>query len=1030
MALSWLNDPEPELPYKMRLPPALWLIPILIAIGLATVITVLVRDEMQTSRLQAEWLSWYGARIAFAVKPGPNEDLRFPDSGPYNQRLGYSYLPSFTKALETDGYDIAAQMRTSDTYDYFVDRGLYPLYHPKTTAGLTLYDRDGWQLYNASYPNRVFADYGSVPPVLTQTLLFVENRELLKDGPVTRNPVIEWDRFFYATFGHMFHGIVPGLSTGGGSTLATQIEKFRFSPGGQTMTGADKLRQIASASLRVYLDGPDTRHAREKLVLDYLNGTPLSARPGFGEVNGIGDGLWAWFGIDLADATTALNLPEHDPDSLRAKARVYRAALGLILAQRRPSYYLLTDRWALDDLTDITLDHLANVGVISDALRAAARGASFKFLAEAPPTPQPSLIEQKAVNAMRGHLMTMLGLKTLYATDRLDLAVRSTIDDATERRVVDFLKKMDSPAFLKANGFYGTRLLEEGDDPSRINWSVILYERGPDSNKIRVQADNVDEAFDMNEGMKLDLGSTAKLRTLVTYLEIVSELYRRYAGLSPVDLQDLVNDAPDVLTLWATNYLIANPDATMDQMLSAAMQRQYSADPTEVFFTGGGTHSFANFEHKEDGLTMDLHEAFRESVNCVFIRLMRDIVNYTIAQGEETKQELIDDPDQPARQHYLERFAAHEGSIFLNRYIADYADMTPTDALEKLAGRAHKGAAARTVLFRSVKPEASYADYTVFMRQQMKGETPDQNHLMQLYSAYPIARYNLSDRGYIVGVNPLELWLVGYMQSNPHASRRAIEEVSEPVLIESYSWLFNPHLKHAQDNRIRIMMEEDAFARIQKRWARLGYPFTHLVPSLATAIGSSADRPDALSELMGIIMNDGVRRPTIRFESMQFGENTPYQTLFLPGMEQAQQVLDPAIADIMKRTMIEVVNDGTAKRVKDAYANALGQPLVIGGKTGTGDQRYDEFGAGGKLISSHSVNRTGTFVFYIGDKYFGTIVAHVTGDDASKFNFSSALAVQMLKSLQPVLQPLISGTNAQAQAAAPAPVSVSLTARP
>jgi hypothetical protein len=34
------------------------------------------------------------------------------------------------------------------------------------------------------------------------------------------------------------------------------------------------------------------------------------------------------------------------------------------------------------------------------------------------------------------------------------------------------------------------------------------------------------------------------------------------------------------------------------------------------------------------------------------------------------------------------------------------------------------------------------------------------------------------------------------------------------------------------------------------------------VPSYATAIGSSADRPLALAELMGIIVNDGQRRPT------------------------------------------------------------------------------------------------------------------------------------------------------------------------
>ena len=109
-----------------------------------------------------------------------------------------------------------------------------------------------------------FPIFGDIPPLLVSTLLYIENRELLKDGPVTRNPVIEWDRFLYAVFGHVAHNFIPEFNAGGGSTLATQIEKFRFSPGGQTTSGLDKLRQIMSACLRVYLDGRDTRKARKK----------------------------------------------------------------------------------------------------------------------------------------------------------------------------------------------------------------------------------------------------------------------------------------------------------------------------------------------------------------------------------------------------------------------------------------------------------------------------------------------------------------------------------------------------------------------------------------------------------------------------------------------------------------------------------------------------------------------------------------------------------------------------------------------
>jgi membrane peptidoglycan carboxypeptidase len=994
--------------HGMRLPRAFWIIPFLIFLGILAVVGSMAQEEMRTSKLQAEWLSWYAARIQFTPEAGSNPSMRYPKSGPYNQRLGYSYLPVFFKGLQGDGFTVAEQMRATPTYDYFLQRGLYPIYHAKTVAGLTLTDRDGQKLYTASYPNHVFTDFHSIPPLLVSTLLYIENRQLLKDGPVTRNPVIEWDRFFYALLGHVVHGLISGFNAGGGSTLATQIEKFRFSPNGQTTSGLEKLRQIATASLRVYLDGEDTRKAREQIVLDYLNSTPLSARPGFGEINSIGDGLWAWFGIDLNDAVVALNLPDTDADSLRVKAGVYRAALGLVLAQRRPSYYLSADHAALDDLTDTTLDRLATAGVISPALRDATKTASFKFIAEIPPIPQPPFIEQKATTALRSHLLTMLGLKKLYEIDRIDLAAQSTLDQSAQQQMVAFLQRLDDPTFAQSIGLYGFRLLNPENDLKKIKWSVVLYERTPMGNKLRVQADNIDEPFDMNEGVKLDLGSTAKLRTLVSYLEIISELHRRYAGLSADDLRDLADDAPDNLTQWATTWLISHPNPSLDEMLNASLDREYSGNPHEVFFTGGGDHIFANFERKEDSEVMNLHEAFRESVNLVFVRVMRDIVNYTIAQGPQTKEELLDDPDEPARQNYLERFADQEGSTFLNHYITDYSNLSPDAALDKLVLHAHKGATARTVIFRSLRPKAGIDEYAAFMRRYVTSDPLTPLRLAKLYKDYPIERYNLSDRGYIAGVNPLELWLVGYLQANPHATRHAILEVSQPIRIESYAWLFHPRLKHAQDTRIRIVLEEDAFARIQKRWARLGYPFNKLVPSLATAIGSSGDRPGALAELVGIILNNGTKLPTERFESLLFGEGTPYQTRLIEiGGGADRPLLDPAITRAMRGVMTEVVDNGTAKRVKGIYKDSQGNVLSVGGKTGTGDHRFDEFGAGGRIISSRVVNRTGTFAFFIGDKFFGSITAHVAGEDAANYAFTSALSAQMLKSLAPVFEPLI-----------------------
>jgi membrane peptidoglycan carboxypeptidase len=1012
MARFLLSDLEPELPLRIKRHRFFWIVPLAIFSGIVILTSAIIYDEMATSEVQAKWVSSYDRRISFAMEAEANPRLRYPKFGPYNERLGYIYLPFFIKALQSDNFTVAGQMRSSPTYDDLLRHGFYPIYTPKTVAGLTMFDRFGAPIYSAAYPEHVFTSFEQIPPLLVSTLLYIENRDLLKEGPVTRNPVIEWNRFFYAVAGHVLRGVVHGFNAGGGSTLATQIEKFRFSPQGQTGSGMEKLRQIASASMRVYLGGPDTREARKQIILDYLNSTPLSARPSFGEINSIGDGLWAWFGTDLVSAEAALNLPESDADSLHAKAQVYRAALGLILAQRRPSYYLQANRGALDDLTDAALDRVQAAGVISAALRDATKSVTLKFLPEAPQSPEPPYIEQKAVNALRNHLMNLLGLRKLYEVDRLDLSARTTLDAPAQGKLVDFLKKMDNRDFVQSIGLYGFRLLNPANDPEKIKWSVVLYERGADGNKVRLQADNIDQPFDMNEGMKLDLGSTAKLRTLVTYLEIVGELHRRYAGLGADDLQDFAEEAPDALTEWAVTYLIAHPDADLETMLNAAMDRKYSGNPGEVFFTGGGAHIFHNFEKDEDHEIMDLHEAFRRSVNLVFVRVMRDIVNYTIAQGPQTKDELLDDPEDPGRKAYLERFAAQEGSVFLNRFIGDYEALGSEARLEKLVAHAHKGAVAHTVLFRSLFPNADMGAYMGFMAAHVLREAVPAARLAKLYHDYPLERFSLADRSYLSGVNPMELWLVGYWQSHPKATHRELIDASHDVRIDSYAWLFSPRVKHAQDTRIRIMLEADAFTHIQKRWARLGYPFDRLVPSYATAIGSSADRPGALAELVGIILANGQRLPSERFESLEFGTGTPYQTLLKHDETvQAPQVLDPAITRVMRNVMREVVDNGTAKRVHDVYRDKDGNPLAIGGKTGTGDQRYEEFGRGGHLLSSRVVNRTGTFVFYIGDHFFGAITAHVAGEQAAEYKFTSALSAQMLRALAPIINPVVNGAS-------------------
>ena len=113
---------------------------------------------------------------------------------------------------------------------------------------------------------------------------------------------------------------------------------------------------MASASLRAYLGGEDTSAVRRQLVLDYLNTVPLAARPGYGEVNGIGDGMWVWYGRDF-DETNRLLRDDAAPIG-RTRCRLQAGALADDFAAP-PSGYLAGDLGDLEQLTNTHLRLLA-----------------------------------------------------------------------------------------------------------------------------------------------------------------------------------------------------------------------------------------------------------------------------------------------------------------------------------------------------------------------------------------------------------------------------------------------------------------------------------------------------------------------------------------------------------------------------------------------------------------------------------------------------------------------------------------------
>jgi membrane peptidoglycan carboxypeptidase len=989
----------------------------LVLAGVLAGIAWLAVWEMRTSRIEAWLFARLDRTMTFATEPGPSPAIEFPKTGPYDARYGYSELPDFITALEARRYRIDSQARWSPGLLRFVNLGAYPIYREKDQAGLRIYDRTGNEIYAAWFPRWAYQNFHSIPHLAVKTLTFIEDRYLFDANEPDRNPAIEWKRFAQAAGGRVLGFVFPNMRDGGGSTLATQIEKFRHSYHGLTLGVGAKMRQMLTATARAYMDGPNTLKQRERILTRYMDSTPLASMPGYGEVIGIPEALWVWFGTDYTKAAKTLDRTPRTPAELAHKGVIYRQLLSLVLSERRPTYYLVQDRGALAALTDASLKMLSDAGIISPSLRDAALAAELHFRTEPPPVSAASSAREKASQDVRNKLVSLLNLPDLYALDRVDMSAETSIDTAAQNRVLAVMQKLGDEDFLEQNGMVGRQLLG-GGDPSKVTWSFVLYERGADRDYVRIRADSLNTPFDLNSGAKLQLGSTAKLRTLVTYLDIISVIHDRFARLSRDQLLYVADHASDALTRWGAQYLARNGDEGLQPMLDAAMQRTYSAAPGS-FFTDGGTQSFGNFSRWENNATPTVEVAFQHSINLAFVRLLKDVVDYYIAASGVKVDELLGNPDDPNRQRYLQRFVDADSKKFLYRFYKDYGALSGGQALDELADRTDPSPKKLATIYLSVHPHARIAHFQAFLMKHLPGTVITKDELWELYLGYSPQKFDLNDRAYIAGVHPLELWLIQYLQDHPKPSWAEVFKDSAKVRQQSYAWLLNGSL-HKQDVRIRILLEQDAFDGIWQNWHAVGYPVAHLVPSLGTVVGASGDRPDALATLMSIIMHDGVRVPAVTIKHLHFAVGTPYETNMSPAAK-PERVMPAAVAQTVRNALGAVVADGTASRLRGTYVEADGTPLPVGGKTGTGDNRFDTFARGGAVTASRVVDRTAAFVFFLGDRFYGTITAYVPGKDAADFDFSSALTVQFLKVLKPELQPLLSTATASAATAA-APV--------
>ncbi|PKO59224.1 MAG: hypothetical protein CVU23_14310, partial [Betaproteobacteria bacterium HGW-Betaproteobacteria-17] len=353
-------------------------------------------------------------------------------------------------------------------------------------------------------------------------------------------------------------------------------------------------------------------------------------------------------------------------------------------------------------------------------------------------------------------------------------------------------------------------------------------------NLLRIQADNLNQPFDINSQARLDLGSTAKLRTLVTYLGVIARLHADYRALDAAMLKQKAQPQRDVLAQWVAATLLNQPDIRLDALLDAAMRRPYSAG-LETFFTGGGLHNFVNFDPKDNGRVMDVWEATKNSVNLVFIRIMRDIVRHYASSTPGAGGRILDDASNPMRETYLARFVDQEGRVFTNRFYQRHKSLTPAQMAENLYTRIGPNPRRFSAVFRYLEPQAKLDAYVDALRTHVPTSASlSQEALKSLYQTHAPEAYSLTDRGYIAQIHPLELWVVKTLRAAPGSDLKTLYESGTGVRLEVYEWLFKTSRKNAQDIRIQSFLEVEAFESLLADWKRLGYPFDNITPSYAT----------------------------------------------------------------------------------------------------------------------------------------------------------------------------------------------------
>ena len=193
-------------------------------------------------------------------------------------------MPSFIRSLEQQGFVITQQARLSPELANFVDYGGFAVFREKAQTGVTLKDRAGEVLYFTASGAGVRRLQVHSPS--RRGYPAVRRKSRTARRPINAQP---GGRVGPVRRGRGQHRLRPvrgrrqavrRLDPGDADREVPPFAR-RANQRHRRQTPADHDSERAP-----YQDGPDTMLARQRIVVDYVNSTPLSARAGFGEVIG------------------------------------------------------------------------------------------------------------------------------------------------------------------------------------------------------------------------------------------------------------------------------------------------------------------------------------------------------------------------------------------------------------------------------------------------------------------------------------------------------------------------------------------------------------------------------------------------------------------------------------------------------------------------------------------------------------------------------------------------------------------------